>query len=353
MKKNAIASALIAASLGTSSFVMADDGQEIQSLKERLAKLEAKQAKKDALSAEWTDRVTLSGVVEVEASYSDPDSGSSESDLAVATVELGLEAAITDDVSANIILLHEEDDTDLELDVATLSYTLGESGFSFVVGQDYQPFGAFETNQVGDTLALEIGEARETAFAVNYESGLFAGSLYVFNGDVDDGNNTIENVGARAGLSNETFAFGVDYISNIGDSDAISGSSVSGLDADGDAVGGAAVNASVAFGTVTLIAEYLTALEEFTDARQSEPEAFQLEAAIEWGAFTYAVSYEETDEALFLELPEERVSFGVSTEMLDGVGLALQYFRDSDYSVSDGGTGGDTDNLVLQLAAEF
>ncbi len=358
MKKTAIASALLAVSLGTSQFVAADQQKEIDLLRERLEKLEAKQesqAKSQALKAEWLDKITISGLIEVEASYSDPDEGSSESDLVVSTVELGVEAAITDSVSANILFLYEEDETDLEVDVATLNYVWGETGFSFSVGQDYVPFGSFETHQINDTLALEIGETRETAFTINYESGLFSSALFVFNGDEDaNDQNTLQNFGARVAIATDNFAVGADYISNLGDSDTIQ--DVDGdvaLDSNGDSVDGVSLYASAGIGNVTLLAEYLTALDDFSDGNSSEPEAFQLEAAIEIGAFTYALSYEETDEALFLELPEERISFGVSTQILKGVDLAIQLQQDSDYSESEGGTGDDTDSIVVQLAAEF
>ncbi len=361
MKKTAIASALLAMSLGASQFAMADQKQEIKLLKERLEKLEAQQEsleskqKSQAATAEWLDRITLSGLIEIEASYSDPDDGSSESDLVVATVEVGLEAAISDSVSANILFLYEEDETDLEVDVATLNYVWGETGFSFSVGQDYVPFGSFETHQINDTLALEIGETRETAFTASYESGLFAGSVFIFNGDEDEnGQNTLQNFGVRLGVATDNFGIGVDYISNLGDSDTIQDADGDvALDSDGDSVDGASFYASAGIGNVTLLAEYLTAFDEFSDSRSSEPEAFQLEAAIEVGAFTYALTYEETDEAAFLELPEERISFGVSTQIFNVVDIALQLQRDNDYSASEGGSDNDTNSVVLQLAAEF
>lgn len=362
MKKTALASALLTLSLGTGSMAFADQAAEIQLLKERLEKLEAKkevseerieklESKNDAF--EWLDKVTFSGLIEVEASYNDPDSGSSDSDIVVATVELGIEAEITDNIAANILFLYEEDETDLEVDIATISYKLNDTGFSFLAGQDYVPFGSFETHQINDTLVLEIGETRETILAASYESGLFSGSVYAFNGEQDEGDrNTIQSFGARVGLSNDHFAVGADYISNLGDSDSLEDNEFN--IEDEDAVDGVSIHASARLSNVTLLAEYLTALDEFAgDGADSEPEAFQLEAAIEVGAFTYALTYEETDEALFLELPEERISFGVSTEIFGGIGLGVQFFRDSDYSTSDGGSGDDVNSIVLQLAAEF
>ncbi len=352
MKKTLLAQALILASVGASPFAVADQAQEIQSLKDRIEKLEAKKGSTEGGS--WADRVTISGLIEIEASYEDPDSGLSSSDLVVATAELGVEAAVTDEISTNIVLLHEEDDTDLEVDVATISYQADGSAFSFVVGQEYVPFGVYETALVNDTLALEIGETRETAFIVNYEAGLFTGSLYIFNGDQDeDDKDTLQNFGASIGVNSESFSLGADYISNLADSDGLQENDY-GYDAGEDAVAGASFHASASLGNVTLMTEYLTALDEFAnDGNDSEPNAFQVEAAVELGAITYAVSYQETDEAVFLELPEERISVGLSTEVLGGLGLGIQFQHDEDYSAADGGSDEDTDSIVIQLAAEF
>ena len=81
--------------------------------------------------------VAFSGVVEIEAAHSSPYTGTSSSDINVATVELGIEGRVNEEVSAEIVLLHEEDDedTNFEVDVATMSYTPKNSNWSFTAGQ--------------------------------------------------------------------------------------------------------------------------------------------------------------------------------------------------------------------------
>ena len=153
------------------------------SLEQRVEALESKTAGNSEL---WYDTLTFSGLIEVEASYSDPDEGDSTSDLVVATAELGVEATLTENLSAALVLLHEEDDTDLEVDVATLSYAHSDNGFSFTLGQDYLPFGAYSTALINDPLTLEMGETRETALVTHYEKGQFTGTFYLFNGDQDE-----------------------------------------------------------------------------------------------------------------------------------------------------------------------
>jgi len=117
---------------------------------------------------------------------------------------------------------------------------------------------------------------------------------------------------------------------------------------------GSSLYGEVSLGSVHLALEHLSALDEFAgDGNNSEPTASQFEVSFETGNVTYAVSYQETDDALFLELPEERISVGLSTEILGSLGLGLELTMDDDYSVADGGTGDSTNSVVLQLAAEF
>ncbi len=326
---------MLAASLCANAY--ADE----QSLEQRVSALESE-----------NERFTFSGALEIEASYTDPDSGNSSSDLVVATAELGAEAVIAENLSATLTLLYEEDDTDLEVDVAVLTYTQGP--LTFVLGQDYMPFGNYSTALVNDPLAIDFGEARETALVARYENGPLLGAIYLFNGDQDeDGRDRINNFGLRIGFSGDGFKVGADYISNLADSDGLQDNDY-GYATGVDAVDGSSLYGELELGAVQIFAEYLTALDELgVDGNNSEPSAAQLEVALTSGNFTYALSYQQTDEALFLDLPEERVSVGMSTEVLGGLGLGVELTFDEDYSVSDGGTGDSTNSLVLQLSAEF
>ena len=347
MRNTLITRCLCIISVLLSPLVIAND----KSLEQRIAALESKTTGKGEL---WYDNLNFNGLVEVEAGYSSPDAGDSSSDLVVATVALGAEAALTENLSIAVALLYEEDDTDLEVDIATISYTHISNGFSLALGQDYLPFGAYSTALVNDPLTLELGETRETAFVASYESGYFASSLYLFNGDQDkDDRDRLNNIGARITFVSDNVAVGVDYISNLADSDGLQ-DGYYGFDAGEDVVDGSSIYGGFTFGSAQLFVEHLRALDEFAgDGNNSEPSATQFEISFEAGDFIYAAAYQETDEALFLGLPEERISVGLSTEILGGLGLAVELLRDEDYAIADGGTGDSTDSLVLQFAAEF
>ena len=108
------------------------------SLEARLQELEARQAelyhtlaeKKEAgLASNITDRLTVSGLLEVDANadklhFADGSSAAA-SDLAVATVQLGLGAKVNETVSGNISLLFEEDAGALDVDEASIDLTKG------------------------------------------------------------------------------------------------------------------------------------------------------------------------------------------------------------------------------------
>ena len=320
-------------------------------LEQRITELESKIA---STNESWYDTLSFSGLIEIQADYTNPDSGDSSSDLVVATAALGIEAILTENLSMTLALLYEEDDTDLEVDVATLSYINSNNGLSFTLGQDYLPFGNYSTTLINDPLTLELGEARETTLVANYENGQFTGAFYVFNGDQDeDDRDQLTNFGTRIVFTDDQVTVGIDYISNLADSDSLQEGDY-GLGSGEDVVDGTSVYSKFTIESVQFFVEHLRALDKFAvDGNNSEPTATHVEIAYAMGAFTYAAAYHKTDEALFLALPEERFSLGLITEVLGGLNLGMELVRDEDYATTDGGTGEFTDSIVIQLAAEF
>ncbi|HEY7745951.1 MAG TPA: LbtU family siderophore porin, partial [Desulfuromonadales bacterium] len=154
------------------------------SAEERLRILEERQAdiyhtlaeKKSAgLASSITDRITISGLIEVEAAAESVDfaDGTSDaaSDLTLATAQVGLGVKLTEEVRGNISLLFEEgafgdEDTDLEVDEAAIDINYAPLFGRF--GRLYVPFGVFHSHFISDPLTLELGETRETAALVGY-----------------------------------------------------------------------------------------------------------------------------------------------------------------------------------------
>jgi hypothetical protein len=348
--------------------------QEILNLKHKIERLE--KSSKTANAAEktesrWFDNITLSGLVEVEAGYTDGPGGS-ESDLTLATVELGIDAQVTPWVGAHVLILFEEDDPDDTFEIDEGIITLGNpdvSPFALAAGRMYVPSGNFESQMLSDPLTLEIGETRETAVQVGYVSGALYGSAYLFNGDTNDGGSEhIDQFGFNLGLVKDAeeggggYDIGLSWTNNMADSDTLQEAVT---DAGNLAQKGAGygIHGLVRTGPFTLIGEYLTASKSFDIAdlafngSGAKPSAFNLEAGYDFelagkGA-NVAVAWQGTRDALALELPETRYLAALSVSIFENTTLAFEYAHDEDYDSSKGGSGEDSDTFTAQLAVEF
>lgn len=350
--------------------------------------LEQKQA--DGKRGEWYRNIEIAGLIEVEANYSSPYEGSSESDVTLATFELGIESQVSDWVRAGASLLYEQDETDLEVDTAWITLAnLERTPFFLTAGQIYVPFGAYETNLVSDPLTLEIGETRETALQIGFEHSGFLGSAYVFNGDSKiKGKDRIGSWGANLGFGQESegraWSIGAGYLNDLGDSDNLNAfindnrvaarTELLELREEGDdpvdfsidptdRTGGWTLNAAATFGPFNLIGEYLSATDHFNAdslsfrERGAKPSAWNIEAGYSFEVFgketVAAVAYQGTREALALELPQERWSLGWSVGIFNNTSVALEWAHDIDYNQRDGGTGKSANTVTAQLAVEF
>jgi len=309
----------------------------------------------------WFQNVEIGGVIEVEAGHHSPYEGDSTSDMVLATAEIGIAAQVNAWVAGEITLLYEEDDTDLEVDVATISVAPPDGPWVINAGQFYVPFGVFESNMVSDPLTLEIGETRETAAQAGFETGGAFGSLYVFNGsNKKNGDDRINNWGAHLGYGLEsdsfTFSSAVSYINDIGDSDTLQ--DVLASNDVTDYTAGWSLSAMVETGPFTLIGddEFDAGTLEFNGAG-AKPSAWNIEAGYGFsiadrGAM-FAIGYQGSSEALAIELPERRLLAALSVEIMDNTALSFEWAHDTDYDVADGGTGENADTLTAQLAVEF
>ncbi len=315
--------------------------------------------------------VQISGAVELEANFAEDFAGEDSSDFTVSTVEIGLSARLHEWVTANVLFLYEEDETDeVTVDEAYVTFANEQkSPFYLIAGRQYVPFGSYESFLVSDPLTSELGETQETALSIGASINGFYGEAFVFNGDMDeaDDDNQINDFGVSLGYRMETeftFAAGIDYMNDLADSDGFTEALEEELDGGlSDTVGGLAVHALFSMQNFTLMGEYVTAIDEFAETDLefneggAEPKAWQIEAAYEFDVYSLpsfvAVSYQGTEDALELELPETRYSIGVGAEVYKNTALSLEWARDEDYDEADGGTGESADSVTLQLAVEF
>lgn len=338
-----------------------------------------------ATLSSWSDRITLSGLIEVEASYEDIDfdkaKGEDASDLVLATVELGIDAQLTDSISGHVLLLWEEDDTEpIDVDEAFILLDgIADTPVWIKAGKMYVPFGNFSSNMISDPLTLEIGETRESAVEVGFSLGGMYALAYVFNGDIDEAgkDNHIDNFGAQAGYAmqqdNFSLDIGISYINNLIDADGWGDEfeDFGGFELK-DYVGGFGAHAVVEVGPFNAIAEYICALDdpEYLDEntgmveKRDAVKVWNLEAGYSFALLgkdaIVALAYQGTsnadsmlpagyaaaaDELDFL--PKHRYMASMGAEVLPYTSLALEYLHD-EYEDDDS-----ADIITMQLALEF
>ncbi len=334
-----------------------------------------------------SDRISLSGTVEVEAGFSEDYDGVDTSDVTLATVELGMDATVADWATAHILLLWEEDDTEpMEIDEGFI--TLGGTGTYPVYlscGRLYVPFGFYESNMISDPLTLEIGETRESALVLGADYAGFYASVYAFNGDVQEGitdDDTMEAYGFGGGYGVETDTFtldlGVGWISSILDSNGLGdrfsesrgefmAANPGGTFALKEYVPGYCVHGTISIGPFAVTGEYVAAADdpEYTtdtgigiirETGESSPEAFHLECAC-----TFSVMEKEAVASLTWQgtknlagfLPETRYGGAFSLALMEHVGIGVEYLHDDDYDPEKGGTGNSAQTVTLQLVLAF
>ncbi len=360
--------------VGMGSTVLAEELSNYE-LTERIKNLE-KQAGISGISHRWTDRIALSGVLEAEAGFESIDfadpamEDEDASDAVLATMEFGVDAVINEYVSGHALFLWEEDDTEpIDLDEGFISLTRGEGCPAYLTaGKMYVPFGNFESNMISDPLTLELGETRESAIQAGLEMNGFYGSVYLFNGDIDEAgeDSHMDNFGGSAGfaMENEDFSLdaGVSYINNILDSDGLGDTVAESMAASGTGLdeyaAGLGAHAIVTAGPVMFIGEYITALEEPGFVSDAAGAGFTGEEVAAWNAelgyfFEIAgkpanagLAYQGTDKAGDF-LPETRMMGTIGCEIFEATNLALEYFHD-EFENDD-----EADVITAQLAVEF
>ena len=362
--------------------------QRIEYLEERVATQDQVIVEKDreiaALSADegdaWYNRIEIGGLVELDAVSSKDYAGDHSTEANLATLEIGLAAPINDTVSAEI-LLEKDDEDDIAVADAFLTFEPADT-LAISAGQQTLRFGVFETNMISDPMTLVLGETAAVSVVAEIDAGLATISLFGFDGaNEPHGKSRVESFGAAASHSLEQGGFSVDLgvswindIGEAGDTPDLIADGLGGLEANNDEdeendvfysdpVPAFAASIVVGVADITVIAEYVTATENFQPSEiafrdaGAEPSAMGFEVAygfdLAGSDATFAVGYQETDQAVALELPRERVLGALSVGIMENVTLALEWARDDDYSLRDGGTAEEADTVTLLLGAEF
>ncbi len=336
-----------------------------QQLTKRIAEMDkairtegAPEAANEEAAPTLSQYVSIGGAIEVEASWSEDFDAVSESSIDLVTAEFGLEAQVGKWATGAIAVEWDGDDDKLTVDEAFIVVG-NEEQFPLTgqFGRYVVPFGVYEGGTLSDPLTKEVFETKEDAAMASLTVGDFCGNIYIYNGETnkDGGEDTIEHYGVSFGYERESDKFvvaaGIGYVNSVFDSDGLTDSFPDDMEAE--YAGGLGVNGTFSMAGVSLFAEYITALDPVNGV---EPSAWQLEAnyAMEVAEheLVFAVAYSQTEE-LGGVFPESRVAGTVGIGLTDGLGLAIEYVHDKDYTQDKNGTDASADAFTVQLAYEF
>jgi len=338
-----------------------------KSLEERLQELEMRQAelyhslaqKKEAgLAEQLTERLSVSGLLEVEASAATVSftdgSDAATSNLTLATVQLGFDMKLNENVGGKLILLYEQEG-ELEVDEATIDLARGP--LFLRVGRQYLPFGYFYSHFISDPLTQELGETRATSLLIGYNDDLFTLSAFAFNGNNDEvaAEDHINDGGASLTVTlGEGLELGGSYISDLAESNAELLVAPYARRVDGWS---AFVHHTR--GAFSFEAEYLAAVRAFApvdldadhNGRGDRPQAWNLECAYRPVAgLELALRYEGS--SAFVAQPETQYGFAVSWSPWEHTTLALEYLHGIfDPAFADGAA--TREQVTTQLALAF
>lgn len=300
----------------------------------------------------------VSGYFEIEAGAASGYTNEKTSDLVLASAALTAAGVLNELLSAQITLLHEEDETPLEVDEAILFINSGQSTY-VNLGQMYLPFGSFESMQISDPLTHEMSELRETAVLVGYNPGLFALTAYAFNGDVDrNAEDRITSYGFSSdfNLLEQRLILGAGYLSNLLDSDTLQEVVAASLAEPNHHIGALNLRAAYRTERILLLAEAIHSLEHLMiEGVEYKPQATHAEVGFTFGSgYTVSIAHQTTDDIQWSGLPRRAWLCTASKSLInDDLTLSVEYRRDGDYIPTEGGSGESSHGLVFQLAAAF
>lgn len=342
---------------------------------ERLSALEKRQTelyhtlaeKKEAgLAEQLTERLTLSGLLEVEATGATLDfadgSSDSASDLTLATAQLGLGMHLNDALGGKLVFLFEEGG-DLDVDEAAID--LQQGAFFARVGRHYLPFGAYHSHFISDPLTLALGETRATALQLGYTFDFLTISVFAFNGAANQAGSEdhLSDGGARLTVTSLAgVEIGGSYLSNLAASNAelLSANFVRRVDAWSAFL-------HLEHGRLLFEAEYLAALRAFAatdldsdgDGEGDQPRAWNLEAAFR-PSETVKVALRYEGSAEFTGQSQRQYGVAVAWSPWEHATLALEYLRGNfdqtfagDLSSPSGSPEECRNQITAQLAYEF
>lgn len=310
-----------------------------------------------------SDGVIFSGVNEFETGVLKDGDSLTTTRPAISKVELQVNSPESRPFGALLRLKHEVDND--EVDAAYLRYRFGaENGYAVVAGKFYSPFGQFDSSLLTDPMTLTVGESRFDGVKLERDRGGWTSSLFASADSGDRADRLAGGVGFnyQHGKEWEGYRFGLAAMSDLAITNEIR-EILPGAGASSSAVPALAAHATYGDGTNRVIVEAISATEHFAASdlpfagTGARPEAFRAEVGRQFQfldkPIVFAASWQQSRQALALDLPQTRLAAGLGTALSRNASLALEWLHDTAYPVSVGGSGKTNDTLTLRFALAF
>jgi hypothetical protein len=127
---------------------------------------------------DWGERIHLNGTLEVDYGWTEhedvgDDSSDNASQFSISAVEFGVGVEFTNSITGDILFLKEDigtdDESDLEVDEATITFESERLPLHVVVGKRPQPFGVFESHLLTDPMTQDAYETNVVGVTAGYE----------------------------------------------------------------------------------------------------------------------------------------------------------------------------------------
>lgn len=326
----------------------------------------------------YHSHLLLSGVVETSANYFNPGGRPSTTDIDVTNTSLDLFMLGPSEWILGFIGFTYNNNTpatdvfggtsqyrvaDSRVFVNNAFVTIGnftQSPMYATFGQFNVPFGQYSSVMVSTPLTTLLARTKaraiEFGFRMQGDNGLY-GATYIFRGDshatsVPKVNNGGLNLGLKFKRDWLKGRIGGGVIANIADSSGMQlGANFQNVEQLVHRVPAYNAHAQLSIGThIDFIAEYVGAATRFNPNNMSykghgaQPTALDFEAAFNADLFeskpsSIAVGYQQSQQALALGLPLNRVSLVLNTSWWRNTLQSLEFRRDREYAASDTATG--------------
>lgn len=350
--------------------------------------------------------IALSGKAEPVADITRPYIGNTSGDLNLGSSELDVAALLNDKVEAFMSIAYDDTPpaiggTRVENSTFFLNQGFVNIGnlditpYYFTAGQLYVPFGRYSSSMISSPLPLRLTRTKSRPFIFGYKSQTASGpfaAVYGFKSDTTDGHSGVGGVNAGYAIHNGNIngEIGASYIGSIADSAGMQdtgsspgttfggfGSPTNGSEAV-HKVPGVGVHGTISIDRYNFTAEWVAASEAFSpqdlsfNGHGARPQAGQLEAGVTFMAFnkpaSFALGYQWTQQALALNLPQQRLAGVFNISIWKDTVESLEYRHDIDYrrnqfangiappgvvNLNTVGTGQASDSVVAQIGVYF